>query len=37
MISDKEWLRDIGKWVDWEDESYGERVVREYMRVHRKE
>ena len=37
MISDKEWLREIGKWDDWEDESYGERVLRNYMRIHLRE
>jgi hypothetical protein len=36
MISDKEWLRTIGNWRDWEDESYGERLLKEYMRIHKR-
>lgn len=33
MISDREWLRKLGEWKDWEDESYGERLLREDMRM----
>jgi len=38
MKSDKKWLRDLGDWIDWEDESYGERVLKSYMEsIHREE
>ena len=34
MISDKEWLRKLGKWIDRQDESFGERELRNYMMLY---
>lgn len=34
MISDREWLRKLGEWIDWEDESYGEKLLRHYMELY---
>ena len=34
MISDKEWLRKLGEWIDWQDESFGERELRNYMMLY---
>lgn len=34
MISDKQWLRKLGKWTDWQDESFGDRELRNYMMVY---
>lgn len=34
MISDKEWLRKLGKWIDWQNESFGERELRKYIMIY---
>ena len=34
MISDKQWLRKLGEWIDWQDESFGERELRNYMVIY---
>ena len=34
MISDKQWLRKLGEWIDWQDESFGERELRNYMMLY---
>ena len=34
MISDKEWLRKLGEWTDWQDENFGERELRNYMMIY---
>jgi hypothetical protein len=36
MISDREWLRKLGNWIDWEDESFGEKELRHYMELYDK-
>ena len=34
MIPDKVWLRKLGEWIDWQDESFGERELRNYMMLY---
>lgn len=34
MISDREWLRKLGEWIEWQDGSFGERELRNYMMVY---
>ena len=34
MISDSKWLRKLGEWTDWQDESFGELELRNYMMLY---
>ena len=34
MISDKQWLRKLGEWIDGQDESFGERELKNYMMLY---